>query len=62
MSTGANTDKTMMPFENARRSPWFMNCLGRNPSRETMDDRRGKSANAVFAASTRIIIVAAWMM
>ena len=62
ISTAAKTDRTMMPFENARRSPWFMNWRGRYRSRETMDARRGKSAYAVFAASTRMSMVAAWTM
>ncbi len=59
MSTAANSDRTRMPLENARRSPWFMNWRGRYRSRETIDARRGKSAYAVFAASTRISVVAA---
>ena len=44
ISTAANADSTRMPFENASRSPWFMNCRGRNRSRETIDASRGKSA------------------
>ena len=56
---GERRDSTMMPFENASRSPWFMNWRGRKRSRATIDASRGKSAYAVFAASTRISIVAA---
>ena len=48
-----------MPFENARRSPWLASCRGRNLSLAMIEARRGKSENAVFAASTRIIVVAA---
>ncbi len=33
-----------MPFENASRSPWFMNWRGRYPSRARIDASRGKSA------------------
>ena len=46
--------RTTTPFENTRRSPRLRNWLGMNWSRARIDDRRGKSWNAVFAARTRI--------
>ena len=49
-----------MPFENTNRSPRFANCRGKNRSRASKLDSRGKSAKAVFAARTRIAAVAAW--
>ena len=42
--TPAHVLSTTMPFEKARRSPWFMNWRGRYRSRETIDASRGKSA------------------
>ena len=42
-STAANPLRTMMPLEKASRSPWFMNCRGRKPSRAMIEARRGKS-------------------
>ena len=46
-----------MPFDSTRRSPRFASWRGRKPSVATMPARRGKSANAVFADSVRIIAV-----
>ena len=51
-----------IPFEKASRSPWFASWRGRNLSRAMIDASRGKSENAVFAARTRIIVVANWTM
>ena len=51
-----------MPFENASRSPWLASWRGKNLSRAMIEAKRGKSENAVFAARTRIIVVAAWTM
>jgi hypothetical protein len=48
----------MIPLLKASLSPWFMNWRGMKRSRATIDASRGKSAYAVFAASTRISIVA----
>ena len=44
----------MMPFENANRSPRWASWRGRKPSDAMSADRRGKSANAVFADRIRI--------
>ena len=52
-STDASTLKITIPFENASRSPWFMNWRGRNRSRARIDDRRGKSANVRSASESR---------
>ena len=49
-----------MPFENTRRSPRLAICLGRKPSREMIDESRGKSANAVLAARIKIANVENW--
>src|SRR4029077_3902138 len=46
-----------MPLEKTSRSPTFMNCCGRKRSRAIRPAGRGKSANEVFAASTRIAAV-----
>ena len=48
---------TTMPFEKTSRSPRFMNWLGMNRSRARIDERRGKSWYAVFAARMRIAAV-----
>ena len=49
----------MIPFENTNRCPRLVSCLGMKLSPAWNDASRGKSANDVFAASTRISIVAA---
>ena len=48
----------MIPFENTSRWPRVVNCRGRKLSSAWKFASRGKSANAVFAASTRIRVVA----
>ena len=48
-----------MPFENTSRWPRLVSCFGMKLSPAWNDASRGKSANDVFAASTRISIVAA---
>ncbi len=48
-----------MPLENTRRWPRLVSCLGMNASSAWKLARRGKSANDVLAARTRISIVAA---
>ena len=53
--------RAMMPLENTSRWPRLVNCRGRNMSAAWKLARRGKSANDVLAASTRISIVAAWI-
>ena len=40
----AITARKMIPLENTSRSPRLANWRGRNPSREMIDERRGKSA------------------
>src|SRR2546428_722530 len=40
-----------MPLEKTSRSPCVANCRGMNRSRARKKERRGKSANDVFAAS-----------
>ena len=50
-----------MPFENTRRSPCVANWRGMNRSRAMKKDSRGKSANDVLAASSRISMVTAWI-
>src|SRR5450756_2305813 len=52
--------RPMMPFEKTRRSPRFWNCRGTKPSRARMDESRGKSAKLVWAATTKMAIVAIW--
>ena len=54
ISAIATSDSTRTPFENTSRSPRLRNCEGMNRSRARIDDSRGKSWNAVFAARTRI--------
>ena len=44
----------------ASRSPRNANWRGRNPSRARNEERRGKSAKLVLAASTRMSAVATW--
>ena len=58
MSAPAVAARTTTPFENTSRSPRLANCFGRNPSAAMIDERRGKSAYAVLAASVRIAAVA----
>ena len=53
--------RAMMPFENTRRWPRLVSCLGMNASSAWKLASRGKSAKLVLAASTRISIVAAWV-
>ncbi len=48
------TPGTITPFEKTSRSPRFMNWRGMKRSRARIDDRRGKSWYAVFAARIRI--------
>ena len=54
------TANAMMPFENANRSPRWASWRGRKPSEHESADRRGKSANAVFADRIRIDAVKNW--
>ena len=54
----ATTARKMTPFENTSRSPRLANWRGRKPSWAMIDDSRGKSAYAVFAARMRIENVA----
>src|SRR5687767_7416617 len=44
------TARIRTPFENTRRSPRLLNCRGMNLSCARIDESRGKSAYAVFAA------------
>ena len=50
-----------MPVVNASRSPRNANWRGMKSSRARNEERRGKSANAVFAARARTRTVATWM-
>ena len=52
------TARPMMPLLKTSRSPRLANWRGMNPSRARIDDRRGKSAKLVWAATTRIAMVA----
>ena len=52
------SDSATIPVVNASRSPRKANWRGRNPSRARKEERRGKSAKLVFAASTRMSAVA----
>ena len=52
--------RAMMPVVKASRSPRKANWRGRKPSRARKDERRGKSAKLVLAASTRMRAVATW--
>jgi hypothetical protein len=52
-STIAMSARTMIPFENAKRSPRAENWRGMKRSLARMPESRGKSAKAVFAARTR---------
>ena len=54
----AMSASVMIPFEKASRSPRAENCRGMNRSFASMPARRGKSAKAVFAASTKTANVA----
>ena len=54
ISTAATAASARMPLENTSRSPRFFSCAGRYPSWDRIDDTRGKSANAVFAARIKI--------
>ena len=56
----ATAARTTMPVLNASRSPRNWNWRGRKPSRARMLDRRGKSANDVFAARISSSAVAIW--
>ena len=49
----------MMPLVKTSRSPRWANCVGRKRSRAIRLASRGKSANEVFAATSRIAAVAA---
>jgi len=53
-SRQASPARTSTPLENTSRSPRLRNCDGMNRSLARIDDKRGKSWNDVFAASTRI--------
>ena len=57
-SAAAASDSAMMPFEKTRRCPRVVNCRGRKSSPAWKLAKRGKSANAVLAASTSTIVVA----
>jgi hypothetical protein len=50
----AISERMTMPFEYTSRSPRFASCRGMYPSPAMIDDTRGKSANAVFAARIRM--------
>ena len=60
-SRPASPESATMPVVNASRSPRNANWRGMKPSRAMNEDSRGKSANAVFAASARTRTVASWM-
>ena len=51
----------MMPLANTSRRPRLVSGVGRKWSSAWKLARRGKSANDVLAASTRISMVIAWM-
>ena len=59
-SRAATDARAMMPLEKASRSPRAASCLGMYPSWARMPASLGKSANAVFAASTRMAKVEYW--
>ena len=50
-----------MPLEKTSRSPRVPNCRGMKPSRARKKASRGKSANAVLAAKTKISMVTTWI-
>ena len=50
-----------MPLEKTSRSPWLPNCRGMKRSRARKNASRGKSANEVLAASSKISIVTSWI-
>ena len=54
----AEPARIRMPLENTRRSPRLASWRGTKRSRARMDDSRGKSAKAVFAATIRMDAVA----
>ena len=56
-TTIERTARATMPVLNASRSPRNANRLGMNPSRARSDASRGKSANEVLAARTRMPMV-----
>ncbi len=58
-STAVSASATS-PLLNASRSPMCRNRRGACPSRAMKNSSRGKSLNAVFAASSRISAVVAW--
>ena len=54
------SESATIPVVKASRSPRKANWRGRKPSRARKEERRGKSAKLVFAASTRMSAVATW--
>jgi hypothetical protein len=51
--------RAMIPFENTSRWPRLVSCFGRNESPAWNEASRGKSANEVLAARTRMSMVPA---
>ena len=62
VTTVARPASTRMPLANTRRRPRLVRGDGRKWSSAWKLASRGKSANDVFAASTRMSTVIAWTM
>jgi hypothetical protein len=58
--SAASPPRITIPLENTSRSPCVANWRGMKRSRARKNDSRGKSANDVLAARSRISIVTAW--